>query len=165
MSLKEKIANNLKSALKGKRELEISTLRQLLAAIVNKEKEKRAKIAKRKEEIREEELVKESELSDEEVLEVISSEMKKRREAIEGFQKGGRRDLVEKEKAELEILQNYLPEQLSEEEIKKLVKEAIERVRASGQKDMGKVMGELIPKIKGKAEGGVVSQIVKELLG
>ena len=165
MSLKEKIANNLRDVFKAKRELEVSVLRMLQAAILNKEKEKRAKLAKKKEDIIEEELVKESELTDEEIIEVISSEVKKRKEAISEFKKGGRQDLVEKEKVELEVLKKYLPEQISEEEIRKLAKEAIEGIGASGPKDMGKVMAELIPKIKGRADGGVVSQIVKELLG
>jgi len=164
MNLKEKITVDIKKALKEKESIEISTLRMLQAAILNKEKEKRAKIAKEKEEIKEEELVKESQLIDEEIILVISSEAKKRKEAIDGFKKGGRQDLVEKEKTELEILQKYLPEQLSEEEITKLAKEAIEKTGASEPKDMGKVMAELMPKVKGKTEGGIVSKIVKELL-
>jgi len=164
MNLKEKITTDIKKYQKEKRELEISVLRQLLAAILNKEKEKRAKLAKEKEEITEEELVKESQLTDEEIIEAVSFEAKKRKESISEFEKGGRQDLVEKEKAELEILKKYLPEQLSEEEVKNLVKEAIEKVRATSPQDMGKVMGELMPKVKGKAEGGLVSKIVKELL-
>ncbi|GAH84058.1 unnamed protein product, partial [marine sediment metagenome] len=94
-----------------------------------------------------------SELTDEEVIEVISSEVKKRKEAILEFEKGERKDLVEKEKKETEVLKKYLPEQLSEQEIKKLVKVAIETVEAQNLKDMGKVMAELIPQVKGKAEG------------
>lgn len=164
MPLKEKISEDLKGALKEKRELEVSVLRLLQAAIVNREKEKRAKIAKGREKIKEEELAKESQLTDEEVIEVISSEIKKRKEAILEFEKGGREDLVAKEKTELEVLQKYLPDQLSEEEIKKLAKEAVEKTGATEPKDMGKVMAELMPKVKGRAEGGLVSKIVKELL-
>lgn len=164
MSLKEKIITDAKEALKEKKDLEISTLRMLQAAILNKEKEKRIKLAREKEEINEEELEKESKLADEEVIEVASSEIKKRKEAIAEFQKGEREDLVEKEKKEIEILKKYLPEQLPEKEIKKLAKEIIEKTGASGPKDMGKVMEELMPKVKGRAEGGLVNKTVKELL-
>lgn len=154
MELKEKIRLNLNSALKEKRTLEVLVLRQLLAAILNKEKEKRFK-AKEERDIQ---------LTDEEVIEVISSEAKKRRESIFEFEKGKRQDLVEKEKKELEILEKYLPEQLPEEEIRKLIKGAIEKTDAKEIKDMGKVMAELMPKIKGKADGTLVSKIVKESL-
>lgn len=164
MSLKSQLQEDLESALKEKREIEISVLRMLKAAIFNKEKEKRYKLTKQKPELTEEELVKDSQLTDEEVIEVVSSEIKKRKEAILEYEKGKREDLVEKEKKELAILEKYLPEQLSEEEIKKLAKEAIEKTGAKEPKDMGKVMAELMPKVKGKAEGGLVSKIVKELL-
>jgi len=164
MTLKEKINENFRRSLKEKATLETSVLRMLWAAILNKEKEKRAKIAKDKKDMSEKDLEKESQLSDEESTEVVSSEAKKRKEAITGFQKGERPDLVEKEKKELEILQKYLPEQLSEEKIQKLAKEAIGKVGATGSQDMGKIMAELMPKVKGKADGTVVSRIVKELL-
>lgn len=162
--LKEKIQEDLKLALREKREIELSALRMLISAINNKEIEKRTKIWKEKPELRPQELKKESILTDDEILEVVSSEIKKRKEAILEFEKGKREDLVKKEKAEMEILQKYLPEQLSEDEIKKLVKEVIEKTGAKEIKDIGKVMAELMPKIKGKAEGGLVSKIVKELL-
>jgi len=154
MGLKEKIKLNLNSSLREKKTLAVSVLRQLLAAILNKEKEKRFKTKEEKD----------VQLTDEEVIEVISSEVKKRRESILEFEKGKRQDLVEKEKKELEILEKYLPEQLSEEEIRKLTKEAIEKTDAREIKNMGKVMAELMPKIKGRAEGALVSKIVKELL-
>ncbi|MEK0366298.1 MAG: GatB/YqeY domain-containing protein, partial [Nitrosopumilus sp.] len=99
----------------------------------------------------EKDLIKESQLTDEEIVEVISFEAKKGKEAILEFKKGERQDLVGKEKKELEILQKYLPEQLSEEEIKKLVKEAIKKVGAQEIKDTGKVMAEMMPQVKGKA--------------
>ena len=162
--LKEKIQKDLNSALKEKKELEVSVLRLLLSAIFNKEKEKRYKLSKEKPELKEEELEKESELTDEKVIDVISSEIKKRKESILEVEKGKRPELVEKEKKELEILEKYLPEQLSEEEIKKLAKEVIEKIGATGPKNIGKVMAELMPKIKGKADGTLVSKIVKELL-
>ena len=164
MTLKQKIQQDTKLALKEKREIEVSTLRMLLSAAVNKEKEKRYKISKEKPDLSGEELEKESQLVDDEVIEVVSSEVKKRKEAILEFEKGKRQDLVEKERRELEILQKYLPEQLSEEEIRELAKEAIDKIGAKELKEMGKVMAELMPKIKGKADGGLVSKIVKELL-
>lgn len=163
--LKEKIHQNLNTAIKEKKELELLVLRQLLSSIFNKEKEKRYKLAKEKPELKTEELEKESSLTDEEITEVISSEIKKRREAIELYQKGQRPELAEKEEKEAEILKLYLPEQLPEEELRKLIKEAVVKVGAKTIKDMGKVMAELMPKIKGKAESGLVSKIVKETLG
>ena len=164
MVLKGNIREDLKEAVKNREELKSSVLRLLLAAIFNKEKEKRYKLSKEKPELSGEELEEESQLNDEEVIDVISSEARKRKESIVEFEKGGRKDLVEKEKKELEILEKYLPEQLSEEEIKKLVKEAIEKTGAKEMKDMGKVMAELMPKVKGKADGSLVSRIVKDLL-
>ncbi len=164
MSLKEKIRQNLYGSIKEKKELEVSVLRQLLAAVLNKEKEKRYKISKEKPELSGEELEKESQLTDEEIIEVIVFEAKKRKESIGLFEKGKREDLAKKEKQELEILQKYLPEQLSEEDLKKLAKEAVEKVGAKEIKDMGKVMQELMPQVKGKADGNQISKIVKELL-
>jgi len=164
MILKTKIQKDLNQAVKKKEEVRSLVLRSLLAAILNKEKEKRYKLSKQKPELTEKDLEKESQLVDEEVIEVISSEVKKRKEAILEFEKGERTDLVEKEKKEKEILEKYLPEQLSEEEIKKLAKEAIEKIGAKEPKDMGKVMAELMPQVKGRVEGAVVSRIVRELL-
>ena len=164
ITLKQRIKQDLNTATKKKEEFQTSVLRMLSAAILNKEKEKRYKWNKEKPDFSEEELEKESQLTDEEVIEVISSEAKKRKESILEFEKGDRKDLVEKEKKEIEVLEKYLPEQLSEEEIKKLVKVAIEKVGAKESKDMGKVMQELVPQVKGRAEGGLVSKIVKELL-
>jgi hypothetical protein len=164
MSLKGKIQEDLKEAIRNEEELKVLVLRQLSAAILNKEKEKRFKISKGKEDVSETDLGKESQLTDEEVIEVISSEAKKRKEAIGEFEKGERQDLVDKEKRELAVLQKYLPEQLSEEEIRQLAEKTIEKVGAKEIKDMGKVMAELMPKVKGKAEGAFVSKIVKDLL-
>jgi len=152
--LKEAIKEDLNQALKKGDEIKCSTLRMLLAAVLSKEKEKKYK----------EKIEEEVELADEEMIDVISSEAKKRKESIIEYEKGERQSLAEKEKAELEILQKYLPEQLSEEEIKKLIEEAIEKTGAQDIKDMGKVMAELMPKLKGRADGGLVSKIVKELL-
>jgi len=160
MSLKEKIEEDLKRAMKEKKEREVSVLRLLKNAIFLKEKEKRYKIFNQKKGISEKKLEKESQLSEEEIIEVISGEIKKRKEAILEFEKGKREDLVKKEKEEVEILKKYLPEQLSEEEIKKLAKEIIEKVGP----DFGKIMKEIMPRVKGRAEGALVSKIVKELL-
>ena len=104
-------------------------------------------------------------LSNEEIQQIIAGEAKKHRESIEMFQKGSRQDLVDKETKELKILEAYLPEQMGEEEVRKLVKEAIASTGAKTPQEMGKVMAALMPKVKGKADGSLVSRIVKELLG
>jgi hypothetical protein len=164
MTLKEKIQNDLNFNLKQRKELETTTLRMLNAAILNKEKEKRAKLAKEKKELTEEELIEKSQLADEEIIEVLSYEVKKHKEAIFEFEKGKREDLAEKEKKETEVLKKYLPEQLSEEEIKKIAEKTIAEVGAEEIKDMGRVMAGLMPQLKGKGDGSLVSRIVKELL-
>jgi hypothetical protein len=165
MSLKVKISEGLNSALKQKKELEVSALRMLNAAIINREKEKRYKISRQKAELKEKEAEKESRLEDKEIIEVIFSEIKKRKKAILEFEKGKRPDLAEKEKKEIGVFQRYLPRQFSEEEIKKLAKETIKKVGAKEPKDKGRVMAELISKAKGNLDGGLASKIVGELLG
>ena len=162
MTLKEKIQDELKASLKGRQELKTATLRMLTAAILNKEKEKRARLVS--EDTTEEQLSEEGRLTNEEVMEVVASEAKKRREAISEFRKGNRKDLVEKEELELKVLENYLPEQLPKEEVKELAKKTIDKIGATDSRDMGKVMAVLMPQLKGKAEGELVSKIVKELL-
>ncbi len=179
MPLKEKIKEDLNEAVKKIEEPRTTVLRLLLATVLNREKEKRYKISKSEQNLTEKELQEKSELSDEEIITAIAFEVKKRKESILEFGKGKREDLVEKEKKEMEILQKYLPEQLSEEELKKLVKEAIEKLEAKEIKDIrtspsartlnasrifGKVMAELMPKIRGRAPGDLVSRIVRELL-
>ena len=171
--LAPKIQEDLKISLKEKRELEVSVLRMLKAAIFNKEKEKRYKFTRQNPAERDlgglskekqEKLEKESALNDEEIIEVISSEIKKRKEAIDLYERGNRPELAGKEKKEVEILQFYLPEQMSEEEIKKIAEEAIGKTGAKEIKDMGKVMGIITPQVKGKADMSLVSKIVKESL-
>ena len=162
--LKEKIEEDFQKALKEKNEEEVSILRVLRAEIINREKEKRYRKSKENPELSFEGLEKESRLTDEELVSLIASEIKKRKEAVLEFKKGKREDLVEKEKKEIEILKRYLPEQLSEEEIRKLVKETVQKVGAKSLKDMGKVMREIMPKVKGRAEGEIVSKIVREEL-
>ncbi len=104
------------------------------------------------------------EATDEDVLSVIGREVKQRRESIEQFQNANRQDLVDKETKELEILKVYLPEQMSEEEIRQLVQESITQTGASSIQDIGKVMGNLMPKLKGKADGNLVNKLVRESL-
>ena len=162
-NIKQKLQEDLREAVKKKEELRTSVLRMLNSAIHNREIEKKTKLRKTGE-ITEQDLIKKGQLTDEEITETIFSEIKKRKEAISEFEKGKREDLVEKEKKEIEILEKYMPEQLTEEDIKKLAKEIIEKLGAREMRDMGKVMGQIIPKIKGKAEGSVISRIVKELL-
>ena len=102
--------------------------------------------------------------SEEDVLSVVQTQVKQRRDSIEQFKNAGRQELADKEQKELEILQVFLPEQLSEEEVLKLVKEAISQTNANSITDMGKVMGALMPKVKGKTDGNLISSIVKKEL-
>ncbi len=164
MALKQQIQGDLNGAVLGKEELRSSVLRLLLAAISNKEAEKRTKLWKEKPKASVESLEKESQLTDEEIINVISSEIKKRRESIELFEKGDRQEMADKEKKEAAMLLKYLPAQMSEVELKKIIKEAVAKIGAKTQKDMGKVMQELMPKVKGKADSTLISKIVKELL-
>jgi uncharacterized protein len=152
--LKEQIKANTTEAQKAGNELVVGTLRMLSAAVISKEKEKKFK----------EKLEGDAVLIDDEIISVITSEIKKRKDAIVLYEKGNRPELADKEKKEIEILIKYLPEQLSEDELKKMISESIEKTGAKEIKDMGKVMANLNPKIKGKADGGQVSKIIKELL-
>jgi len=145
---KERIKADLTAALKAGDAALALTLRYLLAEIHNGE------IAKGRD----------ATLTEEELASLLQKQAKQRTESIEAYQKGGRDDLVEKEKNELEVIQSYLPEQMGEEEIKKLVAEAVSQTGAAGITDMGKVMGALMPKVKGKADGSLVSRLVKESL-
>ena len=162
--LKQQIKTATIEAMKCKDDFVVGVLRMLSAAILGKEKDKRYKISKEKPEMAEDALIKESELTDEQVLEVIGSEIKKRKDAIALYEQGNRPELVERETKEMEILKKYLPEQLSEEAIKSLVQEAIAKTGAKEMKDMGKVMAELNPKTKGKADSALVAKLIKESL-
>jgi len=144
--LKQNIKQDIKKAMQEKNELLLCVLRGVNAVIQNKEIEKK------------------QELRNEDIISIISSEVKKRKDAIEQFKKGERNDLVEKEEKELEILQKYLPEQMSEENIKELAKKVIKEVNAVSLSDTGKVMKELMLQVRGKADGGLVKKIVGELL-
>ena len=150
MTLQEQLVNDMKEAMKSGDSVKVSTIRMLKAAIKNKEIEKGGTSYK---------------LSDKETLEVIVTAIKQRKDSIEQFTKGHRLDLAEKEKKELGILQAYMPPQMSDEDVKAEVKKAIAETSASSQKDMGKVMKVLMPRIAGRADGAVVNRIVRELIG
>jgi uncharacterized protein YqeY len=146
MTLKDNIREALKRALKQQQKVEVATLRLLLSEIKN------AEIAQQKS------------ADDNKVLNVITKEVKRRRESIEAFKQGNRSDLVAQEEAELAILMSYLPEQMSREEIIQVVRQVVDTVGAKGPSDKGKVMSQLMPQLKGKADGKEVSEIVTELL-
>ena len=148
MGLKEKLQADLTDAIRSRNEVVSGTVRMLLAAITNEEVAgKAAKV-----------------LTDAEIITVLSREAKKRREAVEAYTQAKRDDLAGKEKAEAAVIANYLPEQLSEDELKKLIADAIAETDAKGPAGMGLVMKVLQPKIAGKADGGVVSGLVKAAL-
>ncbi|MBW1722358.1 MAG: GatB/YqeY domain-containing protein [Deltaproteobacteria bacterium] len=146
MGLHEEITKDLKKAIKAKEELRISCLRMLKTALKNRQVELGR------------------ELTDTEIQTVISSLVRKGREAAEGFRKGGREDLAAKEEEEIQILHGYLPEQLDPGEIEKVVGEIIAELGATGPKDMGKVMKAAMARMTGKAQGKEVSEIAKRLL-
>lgn len=146
---KAQLQEQLKQAMLAKEEIKKSVLRMLLSAINYYEIQKGGAGY---------------EANEEDVMTVIQREVKQRKDSIEQFTAGNRKDLADKEVEELKLLEVYLPEQMGEEEITKLVEEAIAQTGASTPADMGKVMGALIPKTKGKADGGIVSKIVKEKL-
>jgi len=147
MSLKEKLREDMKEAMKAKDALRLSTVRLLISAIKNKEIE----------------LIRE--MGDDEVISVLSTAAKQRRESVEQYEKAGRLELAEQEKAELAIIISYMPVQLSKEDVTAIVRETASEVGAEGPKDMGKLMKALMPKVKGKADGKLVNEVVKEALG
>ncbi len=146
MTIRKRIQEDLKTSMKAKDGDRVSVLRLVLAAVKNREIELK------------------SELDDDQTLAEIMSAAKRRKESIEAFKEGGREDLVLKEGKELAILEEYLPEQLSSEELKSLIQGAIESTGASSPGDIGKVMKVIMPEVQGKADGKVVNMIVKELL-
>jgi uncharacterized protein YqeY len=147
MGLRERIDGDIKAAMKSGAKDKVSALRMLAAALKNKEIDKRRP------------------LTDDEVVETVRSLIKQRKDSIEQFAKGGRQDLVDKETAEVAVLEVYLPQQLSREEVEALVREAIGQTGAQGAKDMGKVMKALIPLVGGRADGKLLSELVKHALG
>ena len=159
--LKDKIKADFKEAFKAKEPVRLSVLKMVNSEIGNAEINKRGKLIK---EGKSENIEVLSALNDEEVLQVVSREVKKRKDSIEAFEKAGRAELAEKEKAELAALMAYMPEQLSEVAIRDLAKKAVEQANAKGEKEIGKVMAILAPQVKGKADGALVNKIVRELL-
>jgi uncharacterized protein YqeY len=146
MTLRSRLEEDLKAAMRAREAVRRDTIRYLLSEVQKAEK------------------AEQRDFDDEEVLRVLGRQAAQRRESIEAFAKGGRQDLVDKEEAELEIILEYMPEQMSEEQIAELVQAAIEEVGASGPQDMGKLMGRLMPQMRGKADGRTVNEIVRRLL-
>lgn len=144
--LKQDIEQQIKESLKGGDQLRLSTLRFLLSAIKN------------------EEIAKQHEATDEDVITVVQRQIKQRKESIEAFQKGGRTDLEQKERDEMAILNNFLPQQLSEEELRKVVSEIISQLPEGEKNNFGKVMGMVMGRVKGRTDGNIVSKVVKEVL-
>lgn len=147
MGLRERIDADLKEALKSGAKEKVSTLRMLNAALKNKQIDKRRP------------------LTEEEVVETVRSLIKQRKDSIEQFARGGRQDLVDKETAEAAVLEVYLPPQLSRQEVEAMVRDAVAQTGAQGPRDMGKVMKALMPMLAGRADGKLVSELVKNALG
>lgn len=147
-NLSSKISEDLMSAQKEKNEAKVSTLRMLQSSIKNEEIEKKKRDG----------------LSDEEIKQVVSKEVKKRKDSIESYKEGGREDLVGKEEKELKILSQYMPEQMSEEELSGIVEKAIKDANAESMKDFGRIMGQVMKEVKGKASGDLVKNLVREKL-
>lgn len=146
MSLKERLADDLKSAMKNKDVIRKNVVQMARAAVLQVEKDNRIT------------------LDDEGVLEVIAKQMKQRRDSLPDYEKSGRDDLIAELKAEMDVLAEYLPKQLSREELYVIVEEAVKATGASSMKDMGKIMAAVMPKTKGRADGRVINEIAKELL-
>ncbi len=146
MSLKEKLLSDMKEAMKEKDVLRKNTIQSIRGAILQKEKDTL------------------QEVSEEQILDIIVQEIKKRKDALADFEKGNRPDLVADTNAEVTVLQGYLPKQLSDEELTSLIHQVIEEVEATSMKDMGKVMAAIKPKVSGRADNRKVSSIVKQCL-
>ena len=152
MELKNRLQSDMKEALKQGNKLKLSTIRMLQARILEREVELRASRGR------------DCHLSDEEIQEVIVSYAKQRRQSIESYQQGGREDLVEREKQELELVEAYLPRQLTETEVRAIVDRVVRETDAQGLKDLGVVMKAVMAETRGAAEGRLVNQIAKEIL-
>jgi len=146
MQLKQRLYEDLKKAMKTKDEIRTRTLRLIISSIKTLEVEKM------------------TEATDDDVFRVLSKECRKRVEAIEAYKKGGREDLANEEQKELEIIKSYMPKQLSEEELKEIVKDVVEETGSSSIKDLGRVMKVLMPRVKGRADGKTVNNIVRQIL-
>lgn len=146
MSLKERLLNDLKQSMKEKDTLKKSCITMVRAAILQVEKDKKVQ------------------LNDDEIVDIIAKQVKQGKDALEDFKKADRQDLIEQTQKEIDVLTKYLPQQLSEDEIEQIVSETISEVGATSMKDMGKVMGAIMPKVKGKADGSLVNKFVKQHL-
>ncbi|AKS38962.1 MULTISPECIES: GatB/YqeY domain-containing protein [Anoxybacillus] len=146
MSLLERLNNDMKQAMKNKEKDKLSVIRMVKSALQNEA----IKLGKT--------------LTEDEELTVLSRELKQRKDSLQEFEKAGRTDLVDKVKEEITVLELYMPKQLSEEELVQIVKETIAEVGASSKADMGKVMGAIMPKVKGKADGSLVNKLVQQHL-
>lgn len=147
MALKETLTNDMRDAMRQRDTVKRDTIRLLLSAIGYEEKAKRTDA-----------------LDDDDVTQVLSKQAQQRRDSIEAYQKGNRPDLVEKEEAELAIVVQYLPQPLSTDEVEAIVQSTIDEVNATGPQDMGKVMGRVMPQIRGRADGKQVSALVNQTL-
>lgn len=146
MSLKEKLADDLKAAMKDKNVVRKNAVQMVRAGILQIEKDKKIT------------------LDDEGVLDVIAKQLKQRRDSLPDYEKSGREDLIAELKAEMDVLMEYLPAQLTREELEEIVGQAITATGASSMKDMGKIMAEVMPKTKGRADGKMINEIAKAML-
>lgn len=147
---KDQILSDIKTAMKAKDQDRLRVLRSLKAALLEKEISKREGGS--------------AELSEEDVVQVLQKAAKQRKDSITQYREGDREDLAEAEEKELEIIESYLPEMMDEEEIRSVAKEVIDQTGAENMSDMGKVMGQIMPKVKGKADGSLVNKVVRDLL-
>jgi uncharacterized protein YqeY len=146
MSLKDKLMEELKSSMKNKDTVRKNTVTMVRAAIKQREVDERI------------------ELGDEDILEIISKQLKEKRMAIEEFRRGNRQDLVDLTDAEMDILLEYLPKQLTEDEVEQIVKETIQEIGATSLKEIGTIMKTVMPKVKGRADGNMINQAVRKIL-
>jgi uncharacterized protein YqeY len=146
VSILDQLNQDLKQAMKNKDSLKLSVIRMLKTSLKNEE----INLGKS--------------LTEDEELTILTRELKLRQDSLQEFENAGRNDLADKIRLEIEIVKSYLPAQLSEEELRQIIKEVIESTGATSKKDMGKVMGSLMPKVKGRADGKLVNQLVSELL-
>ncbi|WP_338826455.1 GatB/YqeY domain-containing protein [Neomoorella thermoacetica] len=145
-NMKEKLTRDMKEALKAHDKIRLQTIRMVLASIKNVE------------------IDKQHPLNDEEIAGVIQKEIKMRQDSLEQFSRGGREDLVEQTRTELKVLEDYLPRQLTEAELKEIIQQTIQETGATSKREMGKVMAALMPKIRGRADGRKANELVKEIL-
>lgn len=147
MSLKDRLLDDMKAAMRDKDTIRKNTIQMARAAVLQVEKDNKVTLV------------------DDGIIEVLAKEVKKRRDSIPDYEKSGRQDLIDDLKVEIDVLLQYLPQQLTEVELEAIVKDAIRDTEASSAKDIGKVMQSVLPKVKGRADGKVINQIVKKYLG